>query len=72
MREMRKAMVHKSGDMMFWPIAARPPDQLALELGESKPYPSLQELHRRDPRRSEACSGRADPNPALPHLRGRH
>jgi three-Cys-motif partner protein len=42
MREMKKAMVKKSGDMTFWPVTVRPPDQLELEVGESKPYPMLQ------------------------------
>jgi hypothetical protein len=42
MREMKKAMVNKSGDMTFWPVTVRPPDQLELEVAESKPYPSLQ------------------------------
>jgi three-Cys-motif partner protein len=42
MREMKDAMVKKSGDMTFWPVTVRPPDQLALEVGEPKPYPMLQ------------------------------
>jgi three-Cys-motif partner protein len=42
MREMKEAMVKKSGDMTFWPVTVRPPDQLALEVGEEKPYPILQ------------------------------
>jgi len=42
MREMKKAMVQQSGDMTFWPVTVRPPDQLALEVGEERPYPSLQ------------------------------
>jgi hypothetical protein len=28
--------------MTFWPVTVRPPDQLALEVAEPKPYPSLQ------------------------------
>lgn len=43
MREMKKAMVKKSGDMTFWPVTVRPPEQLALEVAEQKPYPSLQD-----------------------------
>jgi three-Cys-motif partner protein len=42
MREMKKAMVKKSGDMTFWPVTVRPPDQLELEVAEAKPYPTLQ------------------------------
>jgi len=42
MREMKKAMVKKSGDMTFWPVTVRPPAQLELEVGETKPYPMLQ------------------------------
>ena len=42
MREMKEAMVAKSGEMTFWPITVRPPDQLSLEVEETSPYPSLQ------------------------------
>jgi len=41
MREMKKAMVKKSGDMTFWPVTVRDPNQIELEVGEQKPYPSL-------------------------------
>ena len=43
MREMKKAMVKKSGDMTFWPVTLRSPDQLELETGEAKPYLTLQQ-----------------------------
>lgn len=42
MREMKEAMVAKSGDMTFWPVTLRPPDQMALEVAELSPYPTLQ------------------------------
>lgn len=42
MREMKEAMVETSSDMTFWPVTVRPPDQLALEVDEPPPYPSLQ------------------------------
>lgn len=42
MREMKDAMVAKSGEMTFWPVTVRPPDQMALEVAESAPYPTLQ------------------------------
>jgi three-Cys-motif partner protein len=42
MRRMKEAMVAKSGDMTFWPVTVRPPDQLALEVEETRPFPSLQ------------------------------
>jgi three-Cys-motif partner protein len=42
MREMKEAMVKKAGDMTFWPVTVRPPDQLELDVGEDRPYPSLQ------------------------------
>ena len=46
MREMKEAMVKKSGDMTFWPVTMKDPEQLELEIGEGKPYPTLQEhLH---------------------------
>ncbi len=38
MREMKEAMVGESEDMTFWPVTVRPPDQLALEVAEEKPY----------------------------------
>jgi hypothetical protein len=44
MREMKDAMVKKSGDMTFWPVTVKHPDQLALEVSEDKPYPTLQKL----------------------------
>lgn len=47
MREMKEAMVHKSGDMTFWPITVKNPDQLELEVGEEPPHPTLQ-LHLRE------------------------
>jgi three-Cys-motif partner protein len=43
MREMKKAMMKRTGDMSFYPVTLRPPDQLALDVAESAPYPSLQE-----------------------------
>jgi hypothetical protein len=43
MREMKEAMVKKSGDMTFWPVTLKHPDQLELEVGEEKPYPTLQQ-----------------------------
>lgn len=46
MREMKKAMVKKSGDMTFWPVTVRPPDQLELEVAEAKPFLSLQQRLR--------------------------
>jgi hypothetical protein len=42
MREMKDAMVAKSGEMTFWPVTVRPPDQMALEVSESDPFPTLQ------------------------------
>jgi hypothetical protein len=42
MREMKKAMMKRTGDMSFYPVTLRPPDQLELEVAESPPYPSLQ------------------------------
>ena len=42
MREMKEAMVETSSDMTFWPVTMRPRDQLALEVSEAEPYPSLQ------------------------------
>ena len=43
MRRMKEAMVFHSADMTFWPITLRPKDQLALDVDESAPWPSLQE-----------------------------
>jgi hypothetical protein len=42
MREMKEAMVAKSGDMTFWPVTIRPPEQMELEVAEAEPYPTLQ------------------------------
>jgi three-Cys-motif partner protein len=42
MREMKEAMVETSSDMTFWPVTVRPRDQLALEVDEIAPFPSLQ------------------------------
>lgn len=42
MREMKKAMVKTSPEMTFWPVTVRPRDQLALELAEEAPFPTLQ------------------------------
>jgi hypothetical protein len=43
MREMKEAMVAKSGEMTFWPVTVRPPDQMALEVAEGPPFPTLQQ-----------------------------
>ncbi len=43
MREMKEAMVEKSGEMTFWPVTVRPPDQMELEVDEASPYPTLQQ-----------------------------
>ena len=40
-------MVEQSADMTFWPITVRPKDQLALDVREGEPWPSLQQ-HLRD------------------------
>jgi three-Cys-motif partner protein len=53
MRKMKEAMVANSPDMTFWPITLRPKDQLALDVAEAKPYPSLQQ-HLRE--RYRLCS----------------
>lgn len=53
MRRMKEAMVAHSPDMTFWPITVRPKDQLALDVSEEKPYPSLQK-HLLD--RYQQCS----------------
>ena len=42
MREMKKAMIHTSPDMTFWPVTVRPPDQLEMDTKEQPPYPGLQ------------------------------
>jgi three-Cys-motif partner protein len=42
MREMKEAMVAESPDMTFWPITVRPSDQLAMDVAEQEPFPSLQ------------------------------
>lgn len=42
MREMKDAMVAKSGEMTFWPVTVRPPDQMAFEVSEGEPFPTLQ------------------------------
>lgn len=42
MREMKKAMMKRTGDMSFYPVTLRPLDQLELEVAEEAPYPSLQ------------------------------
>lgn len=38
---MKRAMVKQSGYMTFWPVTVRPPNQLALELAEPAPFPTL-------------------------------
>jgi three-Cys-motif partner protein len=43
MREMKDAMVEKSGDMTFRPVTMRNPSQLELDVGDQPPYPMLQE-----------------------------
>lgn len=47
MREMKKAMVKKHGEMTFYPITLRPEDQFSLDVDEEAPYPSFQ-AHLRD------------------------
>jgi three-Cys-motif partner protein len=42
MRVMKEKMLKKSGEMTFFPITLRPPDQLALDVAEQPPYPTLQ------------------------------
>ncbi len=42
MRQMKHAMIKESKDMTFWPVTVRPPDQLALDVAEASPFPSLQ------------------------------
>ena len=42
MRAMKEAMVWQSGDMTFWPVTVRPPDQLGLDVEEQAPFPTLQ------------------------------
>jgi hypothetical protein len=53
MRRMKEAMVAQSADMTFWPITVRPKDQLALDVSEGKPWPSLRQ-HLLD--RYQRCS----------------
>ena len=43
---MKEAMVKKSGDMTFWPVTVKNPDQLELEVGEKPPHPTLQRYLR--------------------------
>ena len=43
MRQMKRAMIKESRDMTFWPVTVRPPDQLALDIAEQPPFPSLQQ-----------------------------
>jgi hypothetical protein len=43
MREMKKAMVKEHGDLTFWPITFRDPNQIELDVAEDKPYRSLQD-----------------------------
>jgi three-Cys-motif partner protein len=43
MREMKKAMVKKHGDMTFYPITLRPQDQGSFDVSENSPFPSLQQ-----------------------------
>lgn len=42
MREMKDAMVAKSGEMTFFPITLRPIDQMSFDVAEESPFPSLQ------------------------------
>jgi three-Cys-motif partner protein len=42
MRRMKEAMVAQAEDLTFWPITVRPKDQLAFDVSEQPPYPSLQ------------------------------
>jgi three-Cys-motif partner protein len=46
MREMKEAMVKKSGEMTFLPIRLRPTDQLTFDVAEQEPYPTLQDWLR--------------------------
>ena len=43
MRRMKEAMIAQSEEMTFWPITVRPKGQLAIDVREGKPWPSLQE-----------------------------
>ena len=43
MREMKKAMVKKWGDMTFWPVTVKNPGQLELQVTEGPPHPTLQQ-----------------------------
>jgi three-Cys-motif partner protein len=42
MRKMKEAMVKQSPDMTFWPVTRRDPNQIAMDVEEDAPYPSLQ------------------------------
>lgn len=42
MRVMKEKMVKKSGEMTFFPVTLRPPEQLELDVAEQAPFPSLQ------------------------------
>jgi three-Cys-motif partner protein len=43
MREMKKAMIKEHGDLTFWPITVRDPNQIELDVAEDAPYRSLQD-----------------------------
>ncbi len=47
MREMKEAMVKKTGEMTFFPITLRPTDQLVFDVAEKAPYLTLQAWLRR-------------------------
>lgn len=42
MRVMKEKMIRHSGEMTFFPITLRPPDQLGFDVSESAPFPGLQ------------------------------
>ena len=42
MREMKKAMVKKRGEVTFCPITIRPQDQISFDVSEEAPFPSFQ------------------------------
>jgi three-Cys-motif partner protein len=42
MRVMKEKMIKKSGEMTFFPITLRPPEQLGFDVAEPAPFPSLQ------------------------------
>jgi three-Cys-motif partner protein len=48
MRKMKEAMVHKAGDMTFWPVTVHDPNQISLEqfATEQPPFPTLQKRLR--------------------------